>query len=144
MFRARSEVTFIGNDMGSGKMRRRLETTMKPGLLSRLIRLAHLQNHNRMTEFHPMIGAAVILICGMAALSTWVGNRMEEGILQRAASETVLNMDSLIKPLLQNLAYEPSLPPTAQGALAAVLAGKAFGQEVAAIKIWTRHGTIAF
>ncbi len=69
---------------------------------------------------------------------------MEEGLLQRAASETVLNIDNVIKPLVQGLAQDSALPREAQDALSAVLAEKTLGHTVAAIKIWSPSGTIVY
>jgi signal transduction histidine kinase len=69
---------------------------------------------------------------------------MEDGVLQRAASDAVLNMDNFIKPLVQDLARGPNLPEAAQEALTAALTGKTLGRNVAAIKIWSPLGTISY
>jgi len=80
----------------------------------------------------------------MAVIGAWVGTRMEDGVLQRAASDAVLNMDHFITPLVQDLAEGPTLPETVQQSLAAVLTGKSLGRDVAAIKIWSPLGTISY
>jgi signal transduction histidine kinase len=114
------------------------------GLLTRVIEVVYSRQRSGALEFQPAIVAFAIFACGMALIGAWVGSRMAEGILQRRASETVLNMDSFIKPLVQDLAHEPTLPPAAQEALSAVLMGKTLGRDVAAIKIWSPNGTIAY
>jgi signal transduction histidine kinase len=96
------------------------------------------------SEFQPTILVAVVLTLGMAVIGVWIGGRAEDGILQRAASETVLNMDSIIKPLVQDLADHATLPPTAKEALSAVLMDRALGQDVVAIKIWSPVGMVVF
>ena len=98
----------------------------------------------RVREVPPIVVVTMILACGMALLGAWVGGRMEEGILQRAASKTVLNMDSFIKPLVQGMAVNTALSESARSALAAVLNGKVLGQDVAAIKIWSPRGEIIY
>jgi signal transduction histidine kinase len=92
----------------------------------------------------PTIIASVVLICGMAVIGAWVGSRMEDGVLQHAASDAVLNMDHFVKPLVQDLAKGPNLPEAVQQSLSAVLTGKTLGRDVAVIKIWSPLGTISY
>ena len=117
---------------------------MRAGLLPGMIRVGHQRYRNWTFEFQATLVAAVILICGMAAMGGLVGNRLEEGFMQSAASETVLNMDNFIKPLVQDIARQTTLPKAAQEALSAVLLGKTLGRNVAAIKIWSPSGTIVY
>ena len=49
--------------------------------------------------------ASSLLVGGMVALGGWAGERLQDGVLQQAASGTVLNMDSVISPLAQELAH---------------------------------------
>lgn len=80
----------------------------------------------------------------MAIVCNWVSLRVEDGLLQREASETVLLMDSVIRPMVQGLAREPALTRDAQEALSAALAERASGRSVAAIKIWSPAGTVVY
>jgi len=98
----------------------------------------------RVREVPPIVVISVTLACGMALLGIWIGGRMEEGILQRAASKTVLNMDSFIKPIVQGMAERPILSDNARSALTAVLNRMVLGQDVAAIKIWSPQGEIVY
>src|SRR5262249_34500955 len=68
----------------------------------------------------------------------------EEGILQRAAGKTVLNMDSFIKPLVQELADDIVLSDGARASLSAILKRNVLGRDVAAIKIWSPQGEIVY
>ena len=117
---------------------------MVAGVLTRAVGIVHAGQRIRALEFPPAVVASVILAFGMALLGAWVGNRMEEGVLQREASETVLAMDSFIKPLVQDLAQGAILPDAAVNALTAVMKEKALGADVAAIKIWLPDGTIVY
>jgi signal transduction histidine kinase len=118
--------------------------TMNAGLLTRATTAMHAKYRRCAVAIPPTIIAAVVLVCGMAVIAAWVGTRLEDGILQRAASEAVLNMDNFIKPLVQDLARGPDLPEAAQQALSAVLIGKMLGREVAVIKIWSPLGTVSY
>jgi signal transduction histidine kinase len=80
----------------------------------------------------------------MAAIGALVGTRMEDGVLQRSASETALNMDSLVKPLVQELASGHMLSQKAQDGLAALLTGNALGRDVVGIKIWSPSGMVVY
>jgi phage-related tail protein len=93
---------------------------MVVGALTPAIGIVQAGQRVRALEFPPAVVASVILAFGMALLGAWVGNRMEEGVLQREASETVLAMDGFIKPLVQDLAQGPVLPDTALNALTAM------------------------
>src|SRR5215472_7672518 len=98
----------------------------------------------RVREIPPMVVVSTILACGMVLLGAWVGGRMEEGILQRAAGKTVLNMDSFIKPLVQGLADDAVLSDSARASLSAILNRNVLGRDVAAIKIWSPQGEIVY
>ncbi|MEA2847716.1 MAG: hypothetical protein QOG78_2997, partial [Rhodospirillaceae bacterium] len=117
---------------------------MKAGRLTLAAAMTHAKQRCCSFAFQPTIIASVLLACGMAVIGAWVGTRMEDGVLQRAASDAVLNMDNFIKPLVQDLARGPYLPEAAQEALSAVLTGKTLGRNVAAIKIWSPLGTISY
>ena len=94
---------------------------MAVGVLTRAIGIVQAGQRVRALEFPPAVVASVILAFGMALLGAWVSNRAEEGVLQREASETVLAMDSFIKPLVQDLAQGPVLPEAALDALSAMV-----------------------
>jgi signal transduction histidine kinase len=93
---------------------------------------------------HFVVVISVILGCGMAALGVWMDGRMEDGVLHRAASETVLRMDAYIEPLVQELASAATLSIAAQDRLRATLAEIAPSRALAAIKIWSADGVIVY
>jgi signal transduction histidine kinase len=117
---------------------------MAVGVPARAIGIEQAGRRVRALEFPPAVVASVMLAFSMALLGAWVSNRAEEGVLQRQASETVLAMDSFIKPLVQDLAQGPVLPDAALDALSAMVRKKALGADVAALKIWLPNGTIAY
>jgi signal transduction histidine kinase len=105
---------------------------------------AYVQQRYFMARTLPALIASVVLIFAMAILGRWADHRVQEGALQRAASETVLDMDNYIKPLVQGLAQDSTLSAAAQGALSVVLGRKVLGRDVAAIKIWSPFGSILY
>jgi signal transduction histidine kinase len=115
------------------------EQLPKSSIVTVQVKLPH-----RIVRIGPAIIASVVLICGMAALAIWAGARVQEGVLQRAASETVLDMDNYIKPMLQELARSDTLSGTAHEALSLMFGGTALGRDVAGIKIWSPLGTIVY
>jgi len=117
---------------------------MRAGLLTWAAAITLARDRFYSFALQPIIIASVVLTCGMTMIGVWIGTRVEDGVLQHAAGEAVLNMDHFIKPLIQDLARDAKLPEAAQQALSAVLTGKTLGREVATIKIWSPIGTIAY
>jgi signal transduction histidine kinase len=110
----------------------------------RVIQRLQGRSATRATHLQFVAVISVILGCGMAALGFWMDERMEDGVLHRAASETVLTMDAYIEPLVQELAAATTLSPAAQARLRATLAEITLGRALAAIKIWSTDGTIVY
>src|ERR1700709_1799310 len=117
---------------------------MRAKILAPAIMTAYVQQRYSVVRTLPALVASVVLIFAMAILGRWADHRVQEGALQRAASETVLDMDNYIKPLVQGLAQDPLLSPTAQAALSVVLGKKVLGRDVAAIKVWSPSGAILY
>jgi signal transduction histidine kinase len=95
-------------------------------------------------ELRPTVLALVILFGAMTATGTWFGTYIEDGVAQRAASASVLEIDSLIRPHLQSLAGSPVLPEEAQAALSDAIAASPAGHDFAAIKIWSPGHTVVY
>ena len=58
-----------------------------------------------------MLASLVVLVIGMVGLSTWVGQPIERGVINRTAGQTALYVDSFINLPLQELAHGDSLTP---------------------------------
>jgi signal transduction histidine kinase len=121
-----------------------LDFAVAPVFVIRVIRRLQSMSMTRATGLQFVAVASVILGCGMAALGLWMDGRMEDGVLHRAASETVLTMDAYIEPLVQELATAAVLSPGAQDRLRATLADIAPNRALAAIKIWSTDGTVVY
>jgi signal transduction histidine kinase len=87
---------------------------------------------------------SLILFGAMTLMGTWIGSRAEEGLTQRAASATVLEMDGRIQPLVQSLAQSATLPEQAQAALSVATAANTSGHDFAGVRIWSPSNTVVY
>lgn len=81
--------------------------------------------------------AATLAVCAcMTVLGTWVSATIESGVEQNTAVTTAFYMESMIAPILQPLALEPTLPESAKAALNRVLTDTPLGRQIVTLKIW--------
>ncbi len=91
-----------------------------------------------------MLASLVILISGMAGIGAWVGRQIEDGVVHRTAGTTALYVDSLVAPLLQELADSDTLTPEHSAQLGAVLGDTPLGQSLISFKVWNRNGRVLY
>jgi signal transduction histidine kinase len=91
-----------------------------------------------------MLAGLIILVGGMLAIGAWVGQQIEDGVVHRTAATTALYVDSVIAPDLQELATSTTLTPPHEANLDRLLKQTAFGQRIAAFKVWTQDGHIVY
>ena len=91
-----------------------------------------------------MLAGLIILVAGMLRVGAWVGQQIEDGVVHRTAATTALYVDSIIAPDLQELATGATLTPEHQANLDRLLKATAFGQRIAAFKVWTKEGRIVY
>jgi signal transduction histidine kinase len=91
-----------------------------------------------------MLAGLIILVGGMLIIGAWVGQQIEEGVVHRTAATTALYVDSVIAPDLQELATSPGLTSDHEANLDRLLQQTAFGQRIAAFKVWTQDGHIVY
>lgn len=91
-----------------------------------------------------MLASLIILAAGMFLIGEWVGQQIEDGVVHRTAATTALYVDSFISPDLQELADHDTLSPQHAAHLTQLLQQTAFGQRVAAFKVWTKQGRIVY
>src|SRR5690348_17340829 len=89
-----------------------------------------------------MLTSFVILVAGMFSTAAWVSNQITEGVIHRTAATTAVYVDSIITPNLQELAQSDWLSAEHIANLNQLLNESAFGQRIAAFKVWDRHGRI--
>ena len=91
-----------------------------------------------------LIASLVILVVGMLALGAWVGQQIENSVLQRTSAITALYVQSVIEPYLQSLAHQPRLSEAEVAALDGLLVNTPLGERVVAFKIWSPDGKILY
>ncbi|MCA1552774.1 MAG: sensor histidine kinase [Chloroflexi bacterium] len=91
-----------------------------------------------------MLASLVILLLGMVGIGAWVGQQIETGVVHRTAGTTALYVDSLVAPLLQELADGDALAPDHQALLDDVLRDTPLGRSLASFKVWDRGGRVLY
>ena len=91
-----------------------------------------------------MVASLVVLVCCMLGLGWWVSQRIQAGVIQETATTTALYMNSLVAPLIQNLANEDQLRPEDIASLDSLVSKTPLGRQVVSFKIWTRDGRIVY
>ena len=90
------------------------------------------------------LASAVVLLIGMITIGFWVARQIEDRVIQNTAVATALYMDSIVEPLLQELAEKDTLSVENQKALQELLLRGPLGKRIVAIKIWKKGGRIAY
>jgi hypothetical protein len=86
----------------------------------------------------------IMLAVATVAIGFWVGQQIEDGVLNRTAAVTAVYIHSFVAPEVQSLTTQPQLDPGDQAALARVLAGTELGQRLVGFRIWSRDGTVVY
>ncbi|MGI9381525.1 MAG: sensor histidine kinase [Methyloligellaceae bacterium] len=90
------------------------------------------------------IASAVVLLIGMVTIGFWVARQIEDRVIQNTAVATALYMDSIVEPLLQELAEKDTLSDANRKALQEILMKGPLSKGIVAIKIWKKGGLIAY
>ena len=80
----------------------------------------------------------------MLSVGAWVGQQIEDGVGHRTAATTALYVDSIIAPDFPGTLPGATLTPEHQANLDRLLKATAFGQRIAAFKVWTEEGRIVY
>jgi hypothetical protein len=91
-----------------------------------------------------LLASLFVLLGGMLGMGWWVGQQIENGVVQRTAAATALYVDSLVSPQLQELEERGSLTADQQRRLTWLLRGTPLGREIAAFKVWGRGGHVLY
>ncbi len=91
-----------------------------------------------------MMVSFVILLMGMAIIGFWVGEQIENGVINRTAAVTSLYVDSFVSPHLQDLATNNSLKQEDVEALDKLLEITSLGRQIASFKVWSSDGHILY
>lgn len=91
-----------------------------------------------------MMASLVILVSGMFGIGVWVSQRIESGVTHRTAATTALFVDSVVAPHLQELGEQDTISGESTRELDWDLFNTAFGDEIAAFKVWNRDGVVVY
>ena len=86
----------------------------------------------------------LIIVCGMAGISWWIGDQITVGVIEESAVTAALYMDSFISPNLQELAKLPDLSPENIAVLNSLLRETDLGQRIVAFKVWNEQGQVLY
>lgn len=90
------------------------------------------------------LGAAFATLAGMVVFGSWVAERMERGVVEHAAVNAALHLDSFVEPHLQSLHNGGELSEAARQALLGLSDKGRQGHVISAIRIWRPEGSVAF
>ena len=91
-----------------------------------------------------MLASLIILVSGMVGIGAWVGSQIENGVIHRTAGTTAVYVDSLVEPLLQELALSDALTPEHQQQLNWLLRDTPLAKDIVMFKVWNRAGRITY
>jgi signal transduction histidine kinase len=86
----------------------------------------------------------IMLAIATVAIGLWVGQQIEDGVLNRTAAVTAVYIHSFVAPEVQSLTSQPQLDPSDEAALGRVLAETELGQRIIAFRIWSRDGVVLY
>ena len=85
-----------------------------------------------------------MLVCLMGAIGSWVSYEIEAKVSNQTAATTALYVDSVVSPLVQELANDDALNSGSMDKLGYLLNDTPLGAEVVALKIWGPGGRILY
>ena len=88
-----------------------------------------------------LAGGIVMLIAALLG-GFFVSRRIEEVVVRNTANATALYMESVIAPLMQDMASRADLSVGWRAELGSLLAGTALGKRVVSFKIWRPGGLV--
>ncbi len=91
-----------------------------------------------------IVAASAVLLSTMTLLGAWISSRIEEHVVQNTAISAAFYVDSLLEPLVQPLATANEINETVRSELDKLLLTTPLGKSIATIKIWNKHGKIAY
>ncbi|MEQ1719117.1 MAG: histidine kinase [Hyphomicrobium sp.] len=88
--------------------------------------------------------AVLAIMSGMGVFGWWVAQRIERGIIEHAAVNAALHLDSFVEPHLQDLYRGTVLPEEAKQALNALVSSSAKGHALTSVTIWNSNGRAVY
>lgn len=94
------------------------------------------------TQF--VIAGSIFLIIGMIVVGLWVTGKIEEVVTKNTAAATALYMESVVSPLVQELANSKQVSAKTHKKLDEILTNSEIGRKIISFKIWKEGGLIAY
>ncbi len=91
-----------------------------------------------------LIVMLVVMVGGMYAISSWVGQQIETGVVRQSGATAALLLDSLITPQLQDYAQKGTIDAQHAQALNALLGNTPVGKWVAAFTVRDMSGKLLY
>jgi signal transduction histidine kinase len=91
-----------------------------------------------------LVISLIILVAGMLFIGAWVGQEIEQTVLNRTAAITSLYVDSFVSPHLQSLQDSDRLSSNELAELGRLLFETSLGQQIVSFKIWSSEGQILY
>lgn len=91
-----------------------------------------------------LLANLAILLVGGLAIGIWVGDQLEQGIIDRTSSITALYVESFIEPPIESLATGQWLSPADTASLDNLLNSTSLGERIVALKIWSPTGVVLY
>ena len=82
------------------------------------------------------MAASAVVVCGMLVIGSWVSDRIEAGVVHRAAAATALYMDSYVEPRVQELAQRGTLSLESRRVLDSIANRATPDRSVVVLRIW--------
>jgi signal transduction histidine kinase len=91
-----------------------------------------------------LIAGSALTLTAMALVGIFVTSLIEQAVTRNAAASTALYVDSIIAPLLPDMASTEILDETSSRALDETLAQGPLGERLKAFRLWARDGRILY
>ncbi len=85
-----------------------------------------------------------ILLGGMLIIGWWVANRIENAVVNQAASTTALYMNNFVPPIIQSFNADGTISAAEQQTIAGILTDTANGNRIVSLKIWDTDQTLIY
>jgi signal transduction histidine kinase len=91
-----------------------------------------------------LLAGSVLLVVGTLVTGIWLGQQLEEAVLNRTASIAALYVQSFIEPQVASLASRSDLNAESIAGLDRLLTDTPLGERVVAFRVWSPQGEVLY
>ena len=95
-------------------------------------------------EHQFLLAGLLVLVCLMGAIGSWVSYEIEAKVTNQTAATTALFVNSVVTPLVQELADGDQLTSASMAELERLLNNAPLGEEIVALKVWGPGGRVLY